>query len=250
MTIAEKRVPRVHITSDLAQDAELELDERARHYLTNVLRKAVGDQVRLFNGRDGEWLADFTEVGKRLASVRLMERLSEQATPPDVLYCFALLKHARQDYMAQKATELGAAVLQPIITERTIAQRVKTERLQANAVEAAEQCGVLWVPEVRAPVSLAVLLDAWEPGRTLVFCDEAAPVADPVAALKQASPGAIGIVVGPEGGFTDQERALLSGNDTAISISLGPRTLRADTAAIAALTLVQTVLGDWCAGVD
>ncbi len=237
--------PRVHVDMALVAGEPVRLDPRAQHYLVTVLRKTAGDHVILFNGRDGDWRAELIDVGKRAASVRLIARIAPQTAPPDLHYCFAPLKHARQDYMAQKAVELGAAVLRPVITARTMAQRVRLDKLRANVVEASEQCGVPWVSEVREPVDLARLLAGWDADRALIFCDERAAVADPVSALSRLEPGPVGVIVGPEGGFTEDERQRLLAHPSARAISLGPRILRADTAAIAALTLVQAVLGDW-----
>jgi 16S rRNA (uracil1498-N3)-methyltransferase len=164
---------------------------------------------------------------------------------PDLHYVFAPLKHARLDYMIQKATEMGACRLQPVRTRRTVAARVNAERMHANAVEAAEQCGILWVPETAPLVKLEALLDAWDPARKLVFCDEAAEVRSPLAALSELTPGPLAVLVGPEGGFDDAERARLRQTPFARAVSLGPRVMRADTAAVAALALVNAVLGDW-----
>jgi 16S rRNA (uracil1498-N3)-methyltransferase len=172
-------------------------------------------------------------------------RTREQSAPVDLHYCFAPIKRARLDFVAQKATEMGVLLLQPVLTRFTQAERVKTERLRANAVEAAEQCGVLWVPEVAEPVSLERYLADRDPGRTLIFCDEAAPISDPIEALKAISDGPLAVLIGPEGGFSDEERTALRSAANVAAISLGPRIMRADTAGIAALALVQAVKGDW-----
>ena len=214
------------------------------HYLTGVLRLSQGDPVSVFNARDGEWLAYLTSVTKKGASLRCEARVSEVKPPPDIDYIFAPLKHARLDYVVQKATELGARRLRPVITQRTIAERVNLDRMKANVIEAAEQCNLVFVPEVFEPVKLPKLLGDWDKARALIYCDETAAIANPLAALKPLKAPAA-VLIGPEGGFTSEERALLESLAFVTAISLGPRIMRADTAAVAALTLVQACLGDW-----
>ena len=214
------------------------------HYLANVLRLKPGDAVALFNGRDGEWLAYLTGIGKKSVSLRIERKTSEVKPPPDIDYVFAPLKHVRLDYLVQKATELGARRLRPVMTQRTIAGRVNLDRMRANAVEAAEQCNLVFVPEVHEPVGLAELIAGWEQSRRLIYCDERATIANPVQALAGIAPPAA-VLVGPEGGFTPDERDLLKGQGFVTAISLGPRIMRADTVAIAALALVQASVGDW-----
>jgi 16S rRNA (uracil1498-N3)-methyltransferase len=239
-----KPAPRLFLDASLAAAGEIVLSREQAHYLTGVLRLGPGDPLRCFNGRDGEWLAYLASVTKKQVTVRCERRLAEVMPPPDVDYVFAPLKHARLDYVVQKATELGARRLRPVITERTVAGRVNLERMRANVIEAAEQCNLVFVPEVHEPEKLAIVLAAWDPARRLVHCDEMAPVANPLAALTGlATPAAV--LVGPEGGFTDAEKALLKALPFVTAISLGPRIMRADTAAVAALALVQAVLGDW-----
>jgi len=239
-----KTTPRLHLEAELAETRELALARDQAHYLTHVLRLAAGDPLRVFNGRDGEWLAYLTIVTKKAASLRCERRLADAAPPPDIDYLFAPLKHGRIDYAVQKATELGARRLCPVITARTVAERVNLERLRANAVEAAEQCNLVWVPEVLEPLKLDRVLAQWQEGRALVYCDETASVADPIAALRSVQTPAA-LLIGPEGGFTDQERALLKSLPFVTAISLGPRILRADTAGVSALALMQAVIGDW-----
>ncbi len=220
------------------------LPREQAHYLTGVLRLQPGDPVAVFNGRDGEWLAHLSDVTKKGASLRLERLVSAVKPPPDIDYCFAPLKHARLDYVVQKAAELGARRLRPVITQRTIAERVNMDRMRANVIEAAEQCNLVFVPEVHEPVKLPKLLAEWEQGRALVYCDETAATANPLAALQGLEPPAA-VLIGPEGGFTGEERRLLAAQPFVTAISLGPRIMRADTAAVAALTLLQASLGDW-----
>lgn len=216
------------------------------NYLLNVLRLREGEAVLVFNGRDGEWLARLETVSRRSATLAVQEQTRPQTTPFDLDYCFAPLKHARLDYMAQKATEMGAARLSPVITRRTQARRVNMPRLRANAVEAAEQCGVLSVPSVTDEVDLARFLTQFPAERLLIFCDEEADLADSIAALRSApAHRGVALLIGPEGGFDDAERAKILRIPNVVRLSLGPRVLRADTAAVAALTLVQAIIGDW-----
>jgi 16S rRNA (uracil1498-N3)-methyltransferase len=236
---------RLFVTSELAPGASVELGPTQAHYLINVLRCKTGEEVLLFNGKDGEWLGGLSAAVKKRAIVTLARQTRQQIPPPDLHYLFAPLKRARLDYMAQKATELGASRLMPVITRRTVAERVNRARLAANAVEAAEQCGVLWVPEVAEPEKLAAILAGWDEKRLLVFADEAAPVASPLAALEKQAKHPLAVLIGPEGGFEEEERALLLAQPFVLPISLGPRVMRADTAAVAALSLVNATLGDW-----
>ena len=239
------KLQRLFVKSRLRPAAEVELEPRQAHYLINVLRCKTGDHFLLFNGEDGEWRAAMGAMTKKKATLVLAEQTRPQSEGPDLHYLFAPLKRARLDYMAQKATEMGASLLKPVITRRTVAERVNADRLLANAIEAAEQCGVLRVPEVGAPETLSEMLAAWDPARLLIFADEAAPLASPLAALAAEKPRPLAVLIGPEGGFDQEERALLLAQPFVIPISLGPRVMRADTAAVAALALVNAVLGDW-----
>jgi 16S rRNA (uracil1498-N3)-methyltransferase len=239
------KLQRLFVTSKLDARAEIALDKDQAHYLGNVLRLKPGDNLLLFNGRDGEWCADLSAIGKKGAQARVTHQTRPQEAGPDLHYLFAPLKRARLDYMAQKATELGASVLRPVITRHTVAERVKTDRLLANAIEAAEQCGILRVPEVREPEKLSKLIDGWDENRLLIFADEAAPHASPLEMLKSRDPGPLAVLIGPEGGFEREERAALLAKAFVLPISLGPRVMRADTAAVAALALVNAALGDW-----
>ena len=239
------KLQRLFVKSRLETGAEITLGKDQAHYLGNVLRLKQGERLLLFNGEDGEWCAELSAVGRKEAQVRIEHQTRPQDRGPDLHYLFAPLKRARLDYMAQKATEMGVSALRPVITRHTVAERVKTGRLLANAIEAAEQCGVLRVPEVMAPEQLSKLLGAWDAERLLIFADEAAPHASPIEALKARGPGPIAVLIGPEGGFDREERAALLAKSFVLPISLGPRVMRADTAAVAALALVNAVLGDW-----
>jgi 16S rRNA (uracil1498-N3)-methyltransferase len=237
---------RLFVEARLEAGARLVPDADRLNYLLNVLRLRDGDAILLFNGRDGEWLARLENVSRRSATLVATERAREQTAPCDLDYCFAPLKHARLDYMAQKAAEMGAARLAPIITRRTQARRVNLPRLRANVIEAAEQCGILNVPDVAEEVSLEAYLADRSSDRLLVFCDEAAEIADPIAALRAAPEHeGIDVLIGPEGGFDDAERVAILSVRKITRLALGPRILRADTAAVAALALVQAVAGDW-----
>ena len=235
--------PRLFVEGDLAPGGPVPLSKDQTHYLTHVLRLGNNDPVLAFNGRDGEWRCRLE--GRKAATALVAEARTREQSPAATLHlCFAPLKHARLDYMVQKAVEMGAGVLRPVITRRTQAARINEDRMRANAVEAAEQCGILSVPEVWAPVRLDALLAGWEPDRLMVFCDEDAEVTDPLQALRGAPRGAAAVIIGPEGGFEEGERAALLALPRRLRLSLGPRILRADTAAVAALALVGAVLGD------
>jgi 16S rRNA (uracil1498-N3)-methyltransferase len=236
---------RLFVKLPLIARADIVLEPAQAHYLINVLRCKTGDEVLLFNGRDGEWRGALSAATKKRAAVVIEEQTRPQSEGPDLHYLFAPLKRARVDYMAQKATEMGASLLQPVLTRRTVTERVNTSRLFANAVEAAEQCGILRVPDVAAPEKLPRLLECWDGTRLLVFADEAASVASPLAALEGERERPLAVLIGPEGGFEAGERALLLEQPYVLPISLGPRLMRADTAAVAALALVNAVLGDW-----
>jgi 16S rRNA (uracil1498-N3)-methyltransferase len=240
------RTPRLFVTSALEQRANVVLDKGQANYLTNVLRLDPSDSVLVFNGRDGEWRAELQREGRRSVALAVAEQTRPQHEPCDLHYMFAPLKHARLDYMVQKAVELGVSRLQPVTTRHTQAARVNLDRMRANAIEAAEQCGILSIAEVDEAIPLPKALDGLTGGRVLIFCDEDADTRDPVAALSpipKYTP--LAVLIGPEGGFAEEERALLLKHPAVVRLALGPRILRADTAAVAALTLVQAVVGDW-----
>ncbi|MBM3646846.1 MAG: 16S rRNA (uracil(1498)-N(3))-methyltransferase [Alphaproteobacteria bacterium] len=240
---------RLFVDADLAAGVEAPLDEAQVHYLRHVMRRADGAPLLLFNGRDGEWRATLQSRGKKSAVATIGERTREQAAEPDVWLCFAPIKRARLDYLVEKATELGAAALQPVFTHHTAVERVNLERLRANAIEAAEQTERLSVPEVRAPVTFDRLLASWPAGRRLLVCDETGggpPIAEVLSGLGEVARGAPwAILIGPEGGFDAAELAALGRISSVMSVGLGPRILRADTAALAALACWQALVGDW-----
>jgi 16S rRNA (uracil1498-N3)-methyltransferase len=238
--------PRLYVAAPLAEGAEVALSSEQTNYLVNVLRLKAGARALLFNGRDGEFGAVLAAGSRKTAALRVTAQTRAQETPPDVDYLFAPLKHARLDYVAQKAVEMGARSLRPILTRRTQVQRLNLERLKANAIEACEQCGVIWMPEVGALATLDRTLAEWPRERLLVFCDEDATQESPLEALSKAdAPGGVGLMIGPEGGFDGRERAAILALPRVLRLSLGPRVLRADTAAVAALALIQATLGDW-----
>ena len=240
------RSPRLYVDAPLAPGATVPLEREQSNYLGNVLRLSAGDSVLVFNGRDGEWRAAIAGR-KRPDSLTIEAQTRPQDRLPDLAYVFAPLKHARLDYMVQKAVEMGTARLEPVLTRFTQVSRVNGERMRANVIEAAEQCGILSIAIVADPVPLERYLTGRDTERLLVFCDEAAEVTDPLAALKagRAGAGGIDVLIGPEGGFAEEERTLLLREPRTLRLALGPRILRADTAAVAALALVQAALGDW-----
>jgi 16S rRNA (uracil1498-N3)-methyltransferase len=239
-----KPAPRLYLDARLGEGAEHELAPAQGHYLRDVLRLRPGDPVHAFNGEDGEYLCFITEAGKKRVILRCEKKRAEVTPPPDIDFLFAPLKHARLDYIVQKATELGARRLMPVITARTITPKVNLDRMRANAIEAAEQCNLVFIPDVLEPKKLDTVLVTWPQERALVFCDEAAVGENPLEALsKLKTPAAL--LIGPEGGFTIEEREHLKRLPFVTAISLGPRIMRADTAGTAALALLQAAIGDW-----
>jgi 16S rRNA (uracil1498-N3)-methyltransferase len=242
---ANYRMQRLYVPHDLAQGFEIEADPQQSHYLANVLRLGEGAQLLLFNGRDGEWLARIPAVAKKRVVLTPVTQTRPQPPHPDLVYCFAPLKQGRLDYLVQKAVEMGAGVLQPVITQHTQMSTVGIDRLRANVIEAAEQCGILAIPHVREAIKLDRVLWEWEPGRQLIFCDESADANNPVPVLTAISGRKLGLLIGPEGGFSEEERRQLRALQFVTPIPLGPRILRADTAAVAALAVIQATIGDW-----
>jgi 16S rRNA (uracil1498-N3)-methyltransferase len=244
------RKPRLFVDAALAAGETVALERSQSNYLGNVLRLSAGETILVFNGRDGEWQAAIAGR-KRPDSLTIIAQARPQDRLPDLAYVFAPLKHARLDYMVQKAVEMGAASLQPVLTRFTQVSRVNGERMRANVIEAAEQCGILSLAAVAEPLTLERYLGQRDAQRLLVFCDETADAANPLHALQgnlqagRAAAGGIDILIGPEGGFAEEERALLLRQPRILRLSLGTRILRADTAGVAALALVQAALGDW-----
>lgn len=234
---------RLYIDHPFVPGQAVPLDAGQAHYLTGVMRLPAGAEIAVFNGRDGEWTAAIARADKRGGAVSLIAPARPQQAPPDVWLIFAPIKKARTDFIVEKATELGAARILPVQTDHTNADRIAQPRLQAHAVEAAEQCGGTFVPPVADLVPLSRLLDGWDGSRRILWADEA--LVGPAVTLAGLPPGPWAILIGPEGGWSAAERARLRGMDQVTRISLGPRILRADTAAVAALTLWQSVLGDW-----
>ena len=239
---------RLFVDQPLAEGAELVFEDSQANYLRNVMRMAEGGGLLAFNGRDGEWGVRLVEVGKKRVRAEAETRTREQTAPGRLRYLFAPLKHARLDYMVQKAVEMGVSRLSPVVTRRTQAARVNTERMRANAIEAAEQCGVLSIADVDEPESLEKTLAVWPEDEALVFCDEDADIADPVEALRPLAGRPLALLIGPEGGFDPAERKTLLARPCVTRLALGPRILRADTAAVAALAVLQAAAGDWTAG--
>jgi 16S rRNA (uracil1498-N3)-methyltransferase len=247
------RSPRLFIDAPLNAGGPISLDAAQAHYLIDVMRLREGDAVLVFNGRDGEWRAVLAAMSKKKFALQAVECVRAQTSPGNLHYLFAPLKRARLDYMVQKAVEMGASRLVPVVTRHTHAERVNTARMRANAVEAAEQCGILSLPDIGDPVPFERVLATLDPDRVLIFCDEEAAGASPVELLfgEQAHSGSLGrmrplaVIIGPEGGFAEDERHAMLARPGTIRLPLGPRILRADTAAVAALALIQAVLGDW-----
>lgn len=245
MARSDFRTKRMFVEDDLEQDLQIVPDKAQSNYLLNVLRLNSGDHIIVFNGRDGEWMAKLLSTGKKSCSLSIFKLLREQPAPFALEYWFAPLKQARLDYMVQKAVEMGAGILRPVFTDHTQAHRINLERVKANSMEAAEQCGILNVPEIFAAQKLEKALASLESDQTLIYCDELEESQQALEQLRSMKRKKLAILIGPEGGFSPRERAFLKNNPQVITISLGPRILRADTAAVAALSLVQAISGDW-----
>jgi len=237
-----KSLPRLFVRAALGAGVAVELDAKQANYLGNVLRMGVGGELLLFDGASGEWLARIAEAGKKRMVLAVEQRTREAEAIPDVWLAFAPVKRAQTDWLVEKATELGVDRLLPVMTERTVAERVRLDRLEAISIEAAEQCGRTRLPEIDEPITLARLLATRDSARATYFADESRDGEPPLAAFK---PGPALILVGPEGGFTDSERTSIRSASNSVPISLGPRILRAETAALAALAAYMTVAGDW-----
>lgn len=242
---ANYKMQRLYVPDDLDQGGSFEASTQQSHYLMHVLRLGDGAELLVFNGRDGEWSATIVSRSKKAVRLTVREQQRPQPPTPDLVYCFAPLKQGRLDYLVQKAVEMGAGTLQPVITQHTQVARPSMERLAANLVEAAEQCGVLSVPRLCEAERLERVLAGWDSERRLIFCDEDAATNNPLPALQAIGKGKLALLVGPEGGFSENERQMLRALPFVTAIPLGPRILRADTAAVAALALIQATLGDW-----
>jgi 16S rRNA (uracil1498-N3)-methyltransferase len=234
-------LPRLFVEAPLGEGVELKLEGAQAHYLAGVLRLAAGARVKLFDDRSGEWLAEIAQAGKRHVALRVVTRLREREAVPDLWLLFAPIKRGRIDWLVEKATELGVARLVPIITRRTMVERVNLDRLRAHSVEAAEQCERTALPELAEPRALGAMLRDWPPERALCFADEGG--GEPLAGVAPPPPAAI--LIGPEGGFAEEERAAIRAVPQAKPVSLGPRILRADTAAVAAMAIWMAQAGDW-----
>jgi 16S rRNA (uracil1498-N3)-methyltransferase len=244
----ESKLQRLFVRGVLSPGARIELDRAQAHYLVNVIRLEAGDPILVFNARDGEFHATLASEGRRSHGLAIGEQVRVQPPAPDLRYLFAPLKQARLDYMVEKATEMGVARMTPVLTQHGQVARVNRERMEANAIEAAEQCGILTLPRIDEPVALDALLAAWpadEPARRIIFCDEADGGADPLAILAALPQAPLAVLIGAEGGFSAGERERLRSLPFVTALPLGPRILRADTAAVAALALVQAARGDW-----
>lgn len=242
---ANYKLARLFVDNPIIRGIEFEAGPEQTHYLVNVMRLGEGSDLLVFNGRDGEWRARLKPRGRKRAFLHVEEQTRPQPMAPDLVYCFAPLRQGRLDYMVQKAVEMGAGVLQPVITQHTQVTKPGMGRMMANVIEAAEQCGVLSIPDLREPVGLDRLLGEWDGARRLIFCDEQAETDNPLPILQALKEKEIGVLIGPEGGFSEAEQEKLLRLPYVTAIPLGPRILRADTAAVAALAVVQAVKGDW-----
>ncbi len=245
MAVHDFKSQRLFVEEDIILDAQFEARREQANYLLNVLRMKDGDGILIFNGRDGEWHAKIEVKGRKKCNLVPNEQTRTQPSSPSLVYCFAPLKQARLDYMIQKAVEMGSGVLQPVLTQYTQAKNINEKRIHSNAIEAVEQCGILTLPEIREAIPIHKLASQLGEEYHLVICDEAAHDENPIELLKLKSPKKLALLIGPEGGFSDEERKLLNEIPNIIKLGLGPRILRADTAAVAALAILQAHVGDW-----
>ncbi|MDF0695155.1 16S rRNA (uracil(1498)-N(3))-methyltransferase [Rhizobium sp. MC63] len=242
---ANFRMQRLFVDAPLSAGAVVEASAEQFNYLANVLRMETDAEILLFNGRDGEWKASLTFPTRKRILLTAIEETRLQPSPCDLHYLFAPLKVGRMDYLVQKAVEMGAGLLQPVMTQHVQGKITNLDKLRANVVEAAEQCGVLGIPEVAEPVKLSDLLGRWPKERRIIYCDEGEAGQNPLPVLSAIREKHLALLVGPEGGFSEEERARLRSLNFVTAIPLGPRILRADTAAVAALAVVQAAIGDW-----
>jgi 16S rRNA (uracil1498-N3)-methyltransferase len=236
---------RLFLDAPISADAPIAANDEQVNYLANVLRLQDGAEILIFNGRDGEWKARLAFPSRKKIQIVPVEITRPQPEQPDLHYLFAPLKVGRLDYLIQKSVEMGAGVIQPVMTQHVQGKITSLDRLKANAVEAAEQCGILAIPEVREPVKLTTLLETWPRDRRIIYCDEGADTNNPLSALQAVTEKKLALLIGPEGGFSEEEQRLLRGLNFVTPIPLGPRILRADTAAVAAFAVIQAVIGDW-----
>ncbi len=242
---ANFRMQRLFVTHALVMKGAVEADSDQFNYLANVLRMTDGADILLFNGRDGEWRATLSYPTRKKILLTPTEQTRAQPQKPDLHYLFAPLKTGRMDYLVQKAVEMGSGVLQPVMTQHVQGKITNLDKLRANVIEAAEQCGILAVPDVEEPVKLKDLLETWPATRRIIYCDEGDEGQNPLPILGRITEKQIALLIGPEGGFSEEERAMLRNHPSVTPIPLGPRILRADTAAVAALAVIQATLGDW-----
>ncbi|ACM25576.1 16S rRNA (uracil(1498)-N(3))-methyltransferase [Rhizobium rhizogenes] len=242
---ANFRMQRLFVVSDIKANAGIEADQEQFNYLANVLRMEDGAELLIFNGRDGEWKARISFPSRKRILMTPIEETRPQPAPSDLHYLFAPLKVGRLDYLVQKAVEMGAGLLQPVMTQHVQGKITNLDKVRANVIEAAEQCGILGIPDVAEPVKLADLLERWPRERRIIYCDEGDAGQNPLPLLAKITEKHLALLVGPEGGFSEEERALLRSLDFVTAIPLGPRILRADTAAVAAMAVIQAAIGDW-----
>ncbi|AYG58194.1 16S rRNA (uracil(1498)-N(3))-methyltransferase [Rhizobium jaguaris] len=242
---ANFRMQRLFVVSDIRANTGIEADRDQFNYLANVLRMEDGAELLIFNGRDGEWKVSVSFPSRKHILLTPIEETRRQPTPSDLHYLFAPLKVGRLDYLVQKAVEMGAGLLQPVMTQHVQGKITNLDKLKANVIEAAEQCGILGIPDVAEPVKLADLLARWPKERRIIYCDEGDAGQNPLPLLAEIKEKRLALLVGPEGGFSEDERALLRSLDFVTAIPLGPRILRADTAAVAAMAVIQAAIGDW-----